>query len=246
MRLLAIMTTRNSGDRLSCRLDRMSEYCDGVYAINDRSTDNTRHILRSHALVKNEVTIPSALSSDPWYFDEGTLLNICYKLAELYEPDWIIRIDDDEELLGDRGVRRLLAELPPSVAAVAFPRVSTWSDVEYPYMVPLMGKATSPRGAGFWRFQRGAFAAKRFHNPRIPAELYGAGMVIEADCISLMHDGWNTLEKRIERVDLYSQLDPKCDLNAGVPYDRGLLFGFQRNNIAGLIAEYKRRLEASS
>ncbi len=246
MHLLGIMITRNSGDRLSYQLDKMSEYCDGVYAINDRSTDNTRLILRSHALVKNEVTIPSELSSHPWYFDEGTLLNICYNLAELCKPDWIIRIDDDEELLGAHGVRRLLAELPPSVAAITFPRVSTWSDVEHPYMVPLMGKAISPQGGGFWRFQSDAFAAKRMHNPRIPTQLYSVGAVIEADSVSLIHDGWNTLKKRIERVDLYNHLDPKCDLNGGVPYDRGLLFGFQRSNITGLIAEYKKRLGSSS
>ena len=238
--------TRNSGDRLSSQLEKMSEYCDGVCAVNDRSTDNTRDVLRSHPLVKNEVTIPSDLSSQPWYFDEGTLLNLCYKLAEVCKPDWIIRIDDDEELFGAHGVRRFLAEQPASVAAVAFPRVSTWSDVEYPDMVPLMSKATAPQGAGLWRFHRDVFAAKRFHNPRIPAQVYSAGTVIQADSMSLMHDGWDTLKKRIEKVDLYNQLDPTCELNGGVPYDRGLLFGFERSNITGLIDEYKRRLEGIS
>lgn len=244
MKLLGIVITRNSGHRLSRRLDWMSEYCDGVYAINDRSTDHTRQVLRSHPLVKNEVTISADISDKAWHFDEGMLLNLCYKLAELYDPDWIVRIDDDERLLGTRNLRSWLAALPPSVVGVTFPRVSTWSDPAYPRLVPLMGTATSPQGGGIWRFRRDVLALKRVHNPRIPAQVWSAGAIVEANGVSLIHDGWDTLKKRVQRIDFYNELDPQYDCNAGVPYDRGLLFGFQRNDISGLLAEYERRLEA--
>jgi hypothetical protein len=56
------------------------------------------------------------------------------------------------------------------------------------------------------------------------------------------HSGWSTLAERIAKVDLYAALDPNLELNNGVPYDLGLLFGFERHRVDALVQEYEGRI----
>ena len=71
---------------------------------------------------------------------------------------------------------------------------------------------------------------------RTPAGQYRAlWRIARLDRITVVHDGWNTLRKRLAKVDLYHTLDPDGQYNCGVPYDEGLLFGYKAH-LMGLAA----------
>ena len=110
-------------------------------------------------------------------------------------------------------------------------------------MVPLMSPARSLQGT-IWRYYRDLTPGnKPIHNRRLPSGIENLGRVITMDNIVLHHDGWDTLSKRIDKVDQYTALDPECQYNFGVPYDRGLLFGYERNAIDNLIRDYRKKFE---
>ncbi len=240
MKVLGLVMTRNSESFLWDRLVDMAHYCDAIYVFDDRSVDKTRSIALSHPKVKNVISADVGLSQEQWFFTEATILNTLYGMAEFYKPNWIIRLDDDEVIQPAHAVRRVLSMTPSEVAAIVFPHESTWRDPLFPQMVPLMGTTRTMRGAA-WRYAPGLKAVKPLHNPRLPEAIHSLGEVRESEEFLIYHNGWDTLEKRIQRVDLYTSLDPECAWNYNVPYDRGLLFGFRRSEIDVLIAEYKRR-----
>src|SRR5262245_15609579 len=110
-------------------------------------------------------------------------------------------------------------------------------------MVPLMGKAIATRGR-IWRYYPGLQAGtKPIHNGYLPVNIKDFGTVEKLDSITFNHLGWDTLRKRIAKVDLYQSLDPRCEYNLGVPYDRGLLFGYDRGALKELLSEYRSRLK---
>jgi hypothetical protein len=80
--------------------------------------------------------------------------------------------------------------------------------------------------------------SKPLHNDYMPVDIEAHGARVRSDALTISHSGWSTLEKRIEAVDRYSALDPRCQWNDGVPYDRGLLFGYGRTEIDRLIEDY--------
>ncbi len=246
MRILGLMMVRNGAEQLSASLDRLGQFCDEVFLIDDRSTDQTSRIARKHPVVKTLFTIPSEVGDGPWLIPECDLLNLLYRMAELAEPDWVIRLDCDEHIEPASDLRALLEREPSTVSGVFFPRISTWNDPAHPDLVPLMGSATATRGLAAWRPVRGLTATQPLHNHRMPGGVAFAGEVVYRKSVVCMHDGWNTLKKRIERAQFYTMRDPEIQWNHGTPYDRGLLFGFGLHEIDRLLAEYQRRREAAS
>ncbi|WP_315822275.1 hypothetical protein [Paraflavitalea speifideaquila] len=79
------------------------------------------------------------------------------------------------------------------------------------------------------------------HNPRFPANIEQYGESILSDDIRFIHRGWDTLGKRIQAVERYFRLDPTFEFNQGIPYDKGLLFGYKRNEIDRLINAYREK-----
>jgi hypothetical protein len=73
------------------------------------------------------------------------------------------------------------------------------------------------------------------HNGQLPVNIEHFGRIARLDRITVIHDGWNTLRKRLAKVDLYHTLDPDGQYNCGVPYDEGLLFGYKAH-LMGLAA----------
>jgi hypothetical protein len=242
MKLLGLMMVRNGADRVTRTLDRMQGFCDEVYAIDDRSIDETHQLLLQHPVVTNVFRVPPALSQQDWFFPESMGLNLLYRMADFSLPDWVIFLDDDQAVDSPHELRTILAEVPSSVAALLTPLVSSWDDPDYPLLVPLMGRATSVQGH-IWRYVPGLEAgSKPVHNGQLPDNIERFGRIERLDRITVVHDGWNTLRSRLAKVDLYHTLDPDGQYNCGVPYDEGLLFGYKRGALKDLLRGYRRRL----
>lgn len=235
------MMTRNSGKFLTDTLDSLALFCDTVFVINDRSTDNTLKVLQQHKIVGNIFTTPF-ISDKPWAFSESSMLGLLYGKADFLQPDWIIASDDDFQFEAASGIREVLANIPADVAGLKVPLISLWDDPEYPQMIPLMQDGRARRGL-IWRYFKGLQHGSKFlHNGYLPINISEFGSIAEIENIICYHKGWNTLQKRIEKVDIYTSIDPLYALNNGVPYDKGLLFGYCRNQLSELISEYRLRV----
>jgi glycosyltransferase involved in cell wall biosynthesis len=241
MRILGLLMIHNSAPFLAQTLTAMSAYCDHIFILDDRSIDSSVEIARSFPKVANIFSANNSLPQVAWYFRENLMYELLYRMADFYQPDWIIQLDDDEYIETASGLRGLLAVTTPQVSCIKFPKVSLWNDARYPQLVPLMGSATNRSGA-VWRYFPGLQPhGKPLHNPRFPAniELFGESRL--SDDIRFIHRGWDTLDKRIQAVDKYSLLDPTFEFNQGIPYDTGLLFGYKRNEIDKLINVYREK-----
>lgn len=211
------------------------------HVLNDRSTDQSYEIGQSFKKVKNIFTAEPDLSQKDWYFPESQMYELLYRMADFYRPDWIIQLDDDEHIEFGGDVRETLSGAGKNISCIKFQKVSIWNDTQYPEMVPLMGKATSI-SAAIWRYYPALKAGSQpLHNPRFPVNIEMHGEIIFSDQLKFIHNGWNTLEKRIHCVDKYMRLDPDCEFNHKTPYDKGLLFGYKRNELHLLIKEYQNR-----
>src|SRR5438270_12817863 len=96
MKVLGLMMVRNGEKVLQRSFDSMAVYCDEIYVLNDRSTDRTLEILRSHPAVTNIFSASAAVSQEDWFFSEAMNLNFLYRMADFCLPDWVIRLDHDE------------------------------------------------------------------------------------------------------------------------------------------------------
>jgi glycosyltransferase involved in cell wall biosynthesis len=243
MKVLGLSFVRNAEERLPAALDSMAVYCDQICVVDDRSTDRTGDILRAHPTVSNVFTVDPALSNAPWYIPESTLLAMLYRMADLCQPDWVVLLSADETIVPPENVRALLSDAGPDIAGFHLYLVSAWTDETYPFMVPLMGQARSQVGR-IWRYRPGlAPSGKRLHNSYFPVNIKDGGRVEFRGDLVIDHAGWSTLAERVAKVELYTSLDPDLELNSDVPYDIGLLFGFERHRIDDLVQEYERRLE---
>jgi glycosyltransferase involved in cell wall biosynthesis len=244
MKVLGLTFVRNAEDRLPFALDAMAAYCDTICAIDDRSTDGTSDILRAHPAVSNLFTVETYGPNAPWRFPEGAFLELLYRMADLYVPDWVVMLSDDEHLEPAGEVRKLLAGTPDDVAGLQVHLNSPWNDSQYPFMVPVMGQARSLVGR-IWRYQSGLLPSKkRLHNSYFPVNIAEFGRVTFEPALTITHTGWSTLAERIAKVDFYSALDRELELNEDVPYDIGLLFGYQRHQVDARVQEYERRIAA--
>src|SRR5215207_8221778 len=242
MKVLGLMMVRNGEDRVARALDALQACCDEVFAIDDRSLDQTTQVLSEHPIVTNVFKVDPVISQQDWFFPESMCLNLLYRMADFSLPDWVIFLDDDQVIESPNELRTILSEVPSSVAALLTPVVSSWVDPDYPLLVPLMGRATSVQG-NIWRYFPGLESgSKPVHNGHLPVNIERFGRIERLDSITFVHDGWNTLRSRIAKVDLYQTLDPDGTYNFGVPYDEGLLFGYKREALKDLLREYRRRL----
>jgi|SRR5215213_885810 len=243
MKVLGLIMVRNGERELKRCLDSMAVYCDEFYVLNDRSVDGTLAILRDHPKVTNVFSVDPAISDQDWFFSESLNLNFLYRMADFSVPDWIIRLDHDEIFDRPEEIRGILASCGREVTGINVSRRSVWNDPDYPLMVPLMSPAATLQGT-IWRYSPGLTAGtKRLHNKRLPSCVDNLGKVLTLDHVVMYHYGWDTLSKRIAKVEQYTKLDPDGIYNFGVPYDRGLLFGYEIGAIDDLISDYQKRME---
>ena len=241
MRILALFRVHNGADVLPRVLDALTGWCDDIYAVDDRSTDDSAAILDNHPAVTNLVRARSDLPRTPWLIPEPPGLELLYRMADFCRPDWVLMIDSDQIVQSDIDIRRALTNTPDDVAALMCPMIPNWVDADFPDMIPIMGTAESMRGP-FWRWRPGLRAGTReIHNPHWPANITDHGRIGVLNDVRLLHTGWATLAERIGKVEHYRKIDPDSALNYGVPYDRALLFGYAYDEIDLLTADYHRR-----
>lgn len=241
MKVLGLVMVRNGESRVERALDSMALYCDDVYVLNNRSVDRTADILELHPAVTNVFSADATSSQEAWVFPESMCLDLLYRMADFCIPDWVVYVNDDETIEPAKEIRQVLASLDQEVSGVALSLVSVWNDSRYPRMVPLMSQAKSLQGR-IWRYYRGSTAGtKPLHNSVLPSNIEDFGEIKKLNSPVVYHQGWDTLEKRINKVDLYTSLDPQYEHSFGVPYDQGLLFGYKREAINDLIRDYRLR-----
>lgn len=95
MRILAVTRAHNAGETLADTLDSLAAFSDEIYAIDDRSTDDTAAILANHPAVTNVVRARADLPSTPWLIPESTGLDLLYRMADFCRPDWMVMVDAD-------------------------------------------------------------------------------------------------------------------------------------------------------
>jgi hypothetical protein len=241
VRVLGLCRVHNGGRTIARTLDSMAAFCDDIYVIDDRSTDDTAAILAGHPVVTNVVTAHPELPDTPWLIPEGSGLELLYRMADFCRPDWVVMIDADQTIEADVDVRALLTKTPPETVALLCPIVSVWDDPDFPEMIPLMGTNEALRGP-FWRWRPGLRAGgKPLHNPHWPQDIGTLGEIEHADGVRVIHDGWSSVAERIAKARHYFRLDPDCAANFGVAYDRSLLFGYRLDEIDLLKADYVKR-----
>jgi glycosyltransferase involved in cell wall biosynthesis len=233
----------NGGILLEECLASLSGVCDEICAVDDRSSDSSYETLTSCEAVTNIFRVPLRLGRQPWVLGETPLLNLLYRMADLCGPDWIVMLDHDQYLEDAHEFRLLLESSPRDVAGYELRLQSVWLDPEYPRLVPLLGTAET-RSTRVWRHRPGLEPGQKWlHNGVAPSNLRDFGATLFASTPRVIHSGWSTLAARIEKVDFYSSLDPDYTWNDGVPYDRGLLFGFSRSELDKLRAAYRVRMK---
>jgi hypothetical protein len=79
LRILGVFRVHNGADVLPRVLDALSGWCDDIYAIDDRSTDDSAEILRQHPAVTNLVRARSDLPRKGGAF--GSLIAILVRRA---------------------------------------------------------------------------------------------------------------------------------------------------------------------
>jgi len=243
MRILGLMMVRNGEDRVKYALDSMALCCDAICVLDDRSVDRTPEILRTHPAVTNTFTADSAISQEDWFFPESRCLDLLYRMADFYVPDWIVAVDHDQIIEPAREVRQILSSVEANFSVVKTSCVSVWRDQRYPLMVPLLSPAKSLQGR-IWRYYPGLTAgSKPLHNGHSPSNISNFGDTKTIDTITFYHYGWDTLQKRIDKVNFYTSLDPTYEYNFNVPYDCSLLFGYKRHAIDELIRGYRTKFD---
>jgi|GEM_PF-2656621 len=244
MWILGIMRVRNGESTLASALDSLAKWCDEVYVLDDRSTDRTAEILAEHPIVTNVFRASDRLPQVPWEVDEATGLALLYRMTDFCRPDWVVAMDDDSTLKVTGDLRDILGSLAPAVVGVRGANISLWHDEEFPKLIPVMGTGIR-RECVIWRYKPGLRPGmKPLHNGLSPANLEDFGESISCPLIEVLHGGWDTLAKRVDRVRLYRGLDPKEEYNWGVPYDRSLLFGYEISELDQLKKDYNILLRA--
>ena len=82
---LRLMMVRNGADRVTRALDGMQRFCDEVYAIDDRSVDETHQLLLQHPVVTNVFRSPGPLATR-LVLRSPMGLNLLYRMADFSYP----------------------------------------------------------------------------------------------------------------------------------------------------------------
>ena len=73
MRVVGLTLYRNARQTVAATLSNLSEFCDVICAIDDRSTDGSVSEVRHWPKLGAFIMLDAGLSTKPWYFSEALL-----------------------------------------------------------------------------------------------------------------------------------------------------------------------------
>lgn len=97
--VLCLLPVRNGGAALGEWLAAAPAWCDGVLALDDGSTDDTRAVLEASPVVVEVLTHPVRPTTAGW--DDGANRAELLSAAARHRPAWILWLDADERLAAD-------------------------------------------------------------------------------------------------------------------------------------------------
>lgn len=131
LRVVCLLPARNAAADLPSYLESAARFCDGIVALDDGSTDETRELLEASPLVRILLRNPSRDAYRGWH--DGTNRNRLLQAAAGLDPDWIIKIDADERMDEDDAdvLRRFLETDALPGCAYSFQHFRMWGDGSY-------------------------------------------------------------------------------------------------------------------
>jgi len=124
--LLCLLAVRNASADLPRMLASVAGTCDGVLALDDGSTDDTRGILEEHPAVLGVLRNRPRPTAASWH--DGANRNRLLAAAGALRPQWAVFLDADE-ILPERDaveLARWLATDPDPTAAYGFRLLRMW------------------------------------------------------------------------------------------------------------------------
>lgn len=200
MRLLCLLPVRNGEASLGAYLSAVASYCDGVIALDDGSTDDTRTILQASPLVKHVLCNPKRRSYAGW--DDGRNRRRLLKACGSFRPDWVLWLDADEHL-------------PPCDAVLLRPFLEAEARPDQAYgleVLRLVGDRQHYDFGKLWAYRLIPFRADltmpsaRLHFDPVPVEIPRTGW--RRTRLRIAHAGGITAADRRARRRKYLEADP--------------------------------------
>lgn len=184
--ITAILRVKNEAGNIRECLDSIRPFVDSAVVVDDNSTDNTLAIAKSDPLVSHAVCIPKP------YFHEGLDLSTALSIAQLTQPDWILKVDADEiwEPRFAQYIKKLIAI--PDAKAFAFHYCNIVDGKKnydlYPFRWALF--KNDPKKIFYW--------LTKYHTP-VPHmdEIPGQWILTN---LRIQHNGYIDKKKKIEQA----------------------------------------------
>jgi hypothetical protein len=213
-RLLALVPFRDEMRFLPGLFENLADQVDGVIALDDQSTDESRSFVESQQLLIELLSVPAGSQEE--LEDGKNHLNLI-EAAWKHDPDWLLGIDADERV--EAGFRQRAEREIDRAEAAGQPAL--W----VPFRT-LWGSPNQMRLDGLWSEARKACLFKsdpehRFHGLRLHSIWAPwpppAGEYPIAD-LRLYHLRMIRAEDRQTRLDRYRRIDPDNSLQE-IGYD---------------------------
>ncbi len=205
-RLRCLLAVRNGEADLPGWLESAGRVADGVIALDDGSTDETRRILEQHPLVEQVLANPPRESYAGW--DDAANRNRLVEAAVEAGTDWALVLDADERIDADdaAALRRFVDEAADPDRAYGMRVFRMIDDLEH------------YDAADLWVFRLFApqtgdrFADDRLHYVPIPTRIPRDAWV--RTTIRIQHLASLTAARRRARFAKYAEADPELEFQA--------------------------------
>lgn len=210
MKVICLLPVRNGAPDLPGYFESVARFADGVVALDDGSTDETRAILQREPFVVTLLTNPVRGDYRGW--NDSTNRNRLLQAAGQFSPDWIISIDADERIdEGDGFALRAFLESDalPGVA-YSFRWYTMVGDLNQALPEPIWVHRLFAYVPG----QR--FPSQELHFAPIPTAIPRRAYV--RTTFRIQHLAGLSKERRLARYEKYREADP--DVRFAYDYSR--------------------------
>jgi glycosyltransferase involved in cell wall biosynthesis len=199
-KLICLLPVRNGEADLPGYFASVARFADGIVALDDGSTDQTRALLEAEPLVKMVLTNPVREGYAGW--DDAANRNRLLESAATLEPDWLFSLDADERIPeDDAAALRAFVETDALPGfAFGFKVYRMWQDLNQHDQSGLWVYRLFPFSPG----QR--FPDLRLHFVPIPTDIPRDRWL--RTTIRIQHLAGLTAERRAARFAKYEEADP--------------------------------------